>query len=116
MQRVAEANPQHIHLRFILRSEEHAPLVVKSALNGGFRVPITWFMAEDFEPAAWFGDRSLSRYRSMARKALPPAETAAQPPAPQDPVREVLSEVLDEFERVHLMLRLSTRLRQKHGD
>ena len=116
MQRVAEANPDRIHLRYILRSEEYADLVVKARINAGFRVPVTWFMAEDFEPVASFGDRTLSRYRSMARKALPPEETAAMAVAPEDPVRAVLDEVLEEFERVHLLLRLSTRLRQLHGD
>ena len=115
MARVAEANPQAITLRFIGRSERHAELVVKAQLNGGFRVPITWFMAEDLEPVSVFGDRTLSRYRSMARKQLgPAAAVVAEPPA--DPVAAVLQEVLDEFERVQLLLRLSTRLRQKHGD
>ena len=116
MQRVAEANPERIQLRYILRCEEHADLVVKARINAGFRVPVTWFMAEDFEPVACFGDRTLSRYRSMARKALPPEETAAFAVAPEDPVRAVLGEVLDEFERIHLLLRLSTRLRQLHSD
>ncbi len=52
----------------------------------------------------------------MARKQLPPdqANVLAAPPA--DPVREVLREVLDEFERVQLLLRLSGRLRERHGD
>ncbi|MAE67530.1 MAG: thiol reductase thioredoxin [Phycisphaeraceae bacterium] len=116
MARVAEANPGKIHLRYILRCDEHADLIVKSTINGGFRVPVTWFMAEDFEPVGWFGDRTLSRYRSMARKALPPSETIALAAAPEDPVRTVLDEVIEEFERVHLILRLSTRLRAKHGD
>ncbi len=116
MARVAEANPQRIHLRFLLRSDEHADLVVKAQINAGLRVPVTWFMAEDFEPVSRFGDRTLSRYRAMARKQLPPdlANVLAAPPA--DPVREVLQEVLDEFERVHLLLRLSARLREKYGD
>ena len=116
MQRIAEANPQRISLRFLQRAEEHADLIVEAKVNAGFRVPITWFMAEDFEPAAWFGDRTLSRYRSMARKALPESETAVLAAPPEDPVRAVLSEVLEHFERVHLMLRLSTRLRTKYGD
>jgi len=116
MQRIAEANPTSIDLRYLLRAEEHAPLIVGARINAGFRVPVTWFIAEDFEPVGWFGDRTLSRYRSMARKALPPQETVAFAPPPADPVREVLREVLDEFERVHILLRLSTRLREKHGD
>jgi len=117
MQRVAEANPDAIDLRFIMRSDEHADLVVKAAINAGFRVPVTWLLAEDFEPVGWFGDRTLSRYRSMARKGnLRPEETEHIAPPPADPVREVLQEVLDEVERAHLLLRLSGRLREKHGD
>lgn len=113
MQRIAEANPV-INLRFLGRNE-HADLQVKVKINGGFRVPITFFMAEDFEPVSVFGDRTLSRYRSMARKALGEATPVVAPP-PADPVREVLREMLEEIERVHLILRLSTRLRQAHGD
>jgi hypothetical protein len=116
LQRVAEANPDCIDLCFILREDKHAELIVKAKINGGFRVPVTWFMAEDFEPVSWFGDRTLSRYRSMARKVLPEKETAAFASPPADPVREVLQEVHDEFERVSLLLRLSARLREKHGD
>ncbi|MBT8485822.1 MAG: thiol reductase thioredoxin [Phycisphaerales bacterium] len=114
MQRVAEAAP-NVELRFLLRTEEHADLIVPNQINGGFRVPVTWFMAEDFEPVSRMGDRTLSRYRSMARKTLgPAAPVVASPPA--DPVRAVLGEVLDEFERVQLVLRLSPRLRERHGD
>ena len=86
-----------------------------SQVNAGFRVPVTWFMAEDFEPVSRFGDRTLSRYRAMARKVLGPTSNV-HAPAPEDPVRAVLQEMLDEVERVHLLLRLSGRLRQKHGD
>jgi hypothetical protein len=116
MARIAEANPKIIDLRFILRHEQHADLIVKAPINAGFRVPVTWFMAEDFEPAAVFGDRTLSRYRSMARTQLPPEEANVDAPPAADPVREVLREVLDMFERVQLLLRLSPRLRQKYGD
>lgn len=116
MQRIAEANPDVIDLRFLLRSEEHAELVVNAQINAGFRVPVTWFLAEDFEPVSFFGDRTLSRYRAMARKAIGREVEPTLPPPPADPVREVLREVLDEFERVQLLLRLSGRLRGKHGD
>ncbi len=115
MERIAEANPENIDLRFLLRSDAHASLIVKATINQGFRVPVTWFMAEDFEPVAWFGDRTLSRYRSMARKALGELANVVTLP-PEDPVHEVLHEVLDEFERVQLLLRLSTRLRASHND
>jgi hypothetical protein len=115
MQRIAEANPGRIDLRFLPRSDEHADLIVPARINAGFRVPVTWLMAEDFHPVSLLGDRTLSRYRSMARKALGPAANVLAPP-PDDPVRAVLEEVCAEFERVQLLLRLSARLRQKHGD
>ncbi len=116
MARIAQANPHNIHLRFVPRNEDHAPLIAKAQINGGFRVPVTWFMAEDFQPVAAFGDRTLSRYRAIARKQLPDGGVTIVAPPPEDPVREVLNEVLDEFERVQLLLRTSARLRQKHGD
>ena len=116
MQRVAEASPGTVDLRFLHRDEAHAELVTKVQLNGGFRVPITFFMAEDLEPVAQMGDRTASRYRSMARKALPAEWGEVLPPAPEDPVQAVLDEVFDEMERVQLLLRLSGRLREKHGD
>ena len=112
--RIAEANPERVGLRFLNRNE-HAELIVKMPICGGFRVPVTIFCAEDFEIVSRFGDRTLSRYRAIARKALGP-EANVVAPAPQDPVREVLREMLDEVERVQLVLRLSTRLREKHGD
>ncbi len=114
--RIAEANPAKVHLRYVPRSEEFAELVAAVRMNAGFRVPMTYFLAEDFVPVALFGDRSPSRYRAMAKKALPPEETAALPPPPADPVREVLREMLEECERVQLLLRLSPRLRERHGD
>ena len=115
MQRIAEANPEAIDLRFVLREDENADLIVPNQINGGFRVPVTWFLAEDYQPVSRIGDRPLSRYRAMAIKTLgDQANVHAAPPA--DPVREVLSELLDEFERVHLLLRTSARLREKHAD
>ena len=116
MARIAEANPGAIHLRYVPRHEEHADLITKASINGGFRVPVTWFMSEDFEPVAVFGDRTLSRYRSMALKQIGAELANVTAPPPSDPVREVLREVLDLFERVQLLLRLSPRLRERHGD
>ena len=115
VQRIAEASAR-IDARFLQREDEHADLIVKCQINAGFRVPVTWWLAEDYEPVSAFGDRTLSRYRSMARKQLPPGSATILADPPADPVRQVLGEMLDEFERVHLILRLSTRLRQKYGD
>jgi hypothetical protein len=113
--RIAAGCPNHIELRFITRDDSFAELAVSSMINGGTRVPVTWLLAEDLEPCARFGDRTLSRYRSMARKALGEA-CMVLAPAPDNPVRTVLREMLDEVERVQCMLRLSPRLRERHSD
>lgn len=115
LHRIAEAAGDRVELRFVPRDEQFAELVVANRINEGYRVPVTWFMAEDFHPCSRIGDRTLSRYRSMARKALGDASPVLAE-APADPVRTVLQEVLDEFERVELLLRMSPRLRELHGD
>ncbi len=113
--RIAQAAGDRIDLRFLERSDDTAALVVTCMINAGTRVPVTWLMAEDGAPAARFGDRTLSRYRSVARKALgDSANVLAEPP--DDPVRTVLQEVLDEVERVQWLLRFSPRLRAVHED
>jgi hypothetical protein len=74
------------------------------------------FMAEDFEFVSLFGDRSLTRYRAIAAKQLGAACAVPGAPVPDDELAGTLQDWLDEVERVHLLLRLSTRLRQKHND
>jgi hypothetical protein len=73
-------------------------------------------MAEDYEFVSMFGDRTLSRYRSIAKKQIGSACDIPGIAIPQDEINATLQEWLNEFERVQLLLRLSTRLRQKHGD
>ena len=114
LQRIAEANSR-IDLRFIDR-DEHADLARQITINAGLRVPVAIFMAEDFEPVSFFGDRSLTRYRALAAKQLGGACPLPGAPVPDQEVLATLQDWLDEFERVHLLLRLSSRLRQKHGD
>lgn len=112
---IAAANPAKIHLRFVDR-DEHKELSRHLQINGGDRVPVTLFLAEDLEPCSVFGDRSLSRYRALAQKQLGAAcSTGLFGPA-QDEVADQLADWVNEFERVQLMLRLSARLRTKHGD
>ena len=73
-------------------------------------------MAEDYEFIALLGDKTLSRLRAKAAKSL--GEFCPLPGAelPEDEMTATLQEWLNECERVHLTLRLSTRLRAKHGD
>ena len=115
IERIAEANRERIDLRFVDR-DEHRDLAEQVRINGGDRVPVTIFMAEDFETCSVFGDRTISRYRALARKQLGPACPTGIGGPDQDELAATTQDWLDEFERVQLMLRLSARLRQKHGD
>ncbi len=74
------------------------------------------YMAEDFEPVSIFGDRTLHRYRAIAAKQLGASCPLPGAPLPNEELQATLQDWLDEIERVHLLLRLSARLRQKHGD
>jgi thiol-disulfide isomerase/thioredoxin len=115
LERIAEANPAKIEVRLVDR-DVHRQLSEKLRMNGGDRVPVAVFLAEDFELCSVFGDRTLSRYRSLAAKQLGAACPLAIVPPDPDELSAALQDWLDEFERIHLMLRLSARLRQKHGD
>ena len=114
IQRIADAT-NRINLRWIDR-DEHMDLSEQIKINAGLRVPVLLFMAEDFEPVSIFGDRTLTRYRAIAAKQLGASCPLPGAPVPQDELDGTLQDWLDEFERVHLLLRLSGRLRQKHGD
>jgi len=113
--RIAEANPTRIDLRFVDR-DEHAELSDALRICGGNRVPTTIFLAEDFEFVSILGDRTLSRYRAIAARQLGPS--CPLPGAPVDPeeMAATMQDWVNEFERVHLLLRLSPRLRQIHRD
>lgn len=83
---------------------------------GGQRVPVAAFFSEDFTPVLFYGDRTLSAYRAAAAAQLGAScATGAVPPA-ADAIAAVVTDWLDQFERVHHILRLSARLREKHAD
>jgi thiol-disulfide isomerase/thioredoxin len=113
-QRIAEATDQ-IALRFLDR-DEHADVQAELSLCGGNRVPVLVFLSEDFTECGRYGDRTLAKYRDMAATLLGPAcPTGIGAPDPNS-LAAVTSDWLNEFERVQLMLRLSARLRERHGD
>jgi thiol-disulfide isomerase/thioredoxin len=114
-QRIAEGNPGKIDLR-IMDRDENRDLIEQLRINAGDRVPVAIFMAEDFEPCGVFGDRTINRYRALARKHLGPSCPIGILPPDQDELMATLTDWTDEFERIQLMLRLSARLRMKHGD
>ena len=104
-----------IRIRYLDR-DDHADVQRELQINGGNRVPVLVFFSEDGFEVARYGERTLAKYRQMLRD-----QTGAGCPTglvmPNDPLPAlVLQEWLNEFERVQCMLRLSARLRQKHGD
>jgi len=125
MQRIAEASPHWpsghsplpplIDLRFLDR-DEHKDLTDQIQICAGSRVPTVIFMAEDFEFCGLAGDKSLARFRAVAARQLGAACPIPGAPLDQDELNATLQDWLNDFERIHLMLRLSGRLRQKHGD
>jgi len=115
IQRIAAGNPQMINLRWVDR-DEHMDLQEQVSINAGHRVPVVIFCAEDYELVDWYGDRTLSRYRAMAQKNLGPSCPLPGAAVPEGEQEATLQDWLDQFERVHLLLRLSSRLRQIHGD
>jgi hypothetical protein len=110
----AAAGPS-IELRFLDRDARED---VREALsiNGGHRVPVVVFLSEDFQEVARFGDRTLAAYRRMAADQLGPSCPTGLVPPDDEHLGRVVAEWLDQFERAHLILRLSARLRQKHDD
>jgi thiol-disulfide isomerase/thioredoxin len=115
LHRIAQAAPNSIDLRFVDR-DERKDLSDRVKICGGNRVPTVIFMNEEFEFISLLGDRTLARYRAMAARSLGascPFPGAALPP---DEIAATAQDWIDEFERVHLILRLSAKLRQKHGD
>jgi hypothetical protein len=119
IERIAEANPAgsggKIDLRWIDR-DEHIDLQRAVMINGGQRVPVLVFCAEDYQLVSWYGDRTLQRYRAIAQRQLGPSCPLPGAPVDPDEIAQTLQGWLDEFERVHLLLRLSGRLRQIYAD
>lgn len=109
------ANPKSLALRFVDR-DQHADLAEHLRICGGNRVPVVLFLNEDFEFLSFSGDRTLSRYRALAAKQLGPSCPLPGAPIPDDEVAATVLDWIEEVERPHLIARLSTKLRQRHGD
>lgn len=62
------------------------------------------------------GDRTVSRYRALARSRLGAMCPTGIFAPEQGEVDATLADWLNEIERVQLMLRLTPRLRQKYQD
>jgi thiol-disulfide isomerase/thioredoxin len=112
--KIAEASPA-VDLRFLER-DARMDVAERMKVCGGHRVPVLAFMNEDFEFVAFAGDRTLSRYRALAARQLGPSCPMPGSAVPADELAATVQDWVDEFERVALILRLSTKLRQRYGD
>jgi len=104
-----------IDLRFLER-DALPDIAAHLKVCGGQRVPVAAFFSEDFTPILFYGDRTLSAYRASATAQLGDGCATGIAPPPADQVAAVVGDWLDQFERVHHILRLSARLREIHGD
>lgn len=114
-QKIAEASNGKINLKWCDR-DEHPDLQEQVKVCGGNRVPVVVFAAEDFELVGWHGDKPLARYRILAAQLQGAGCPLPGAPVPDDALAAELADWVGEFERVQLLLRLSGRLRKKHGD
>ncbi len=111
---LADACPK-IELRFIDRDD--APELRDGiTLCAGQRIPLALFMAEDFCFCGLYGDRTLTRYRRQAERLFGSACSTGLFIPPEEEIAATMQDWLNEIERIQLMLRLSARLRKKHGD
>ena len=105
-----------IDVRYLDR-DEHADVQKELQINGGNRVPVVVFFSEDGCEVARYGERTLSKYRQQMSQfggaSCPTGILAAGDVAL---LRQITQDWLNEFERVQWILRLSSRLRQLHGD
>jgi hypothetical protein len=104
-----------IDLRFLDR-DANPELRDTLAINGGHRVPVVVFLSEDWFEVARYGERTLSTYRRMAAERLGAACPSGTGSPAGDAIAGSTADWLNEFERCQLILRLSPRLRDKHGD
>jgi hypothetical protein len=104
-----------IRLRFSDR-DVHGDLSAELKICGGARIPVVVFLSEDGQQVGWYGDRTLSKYHQMAVDLLGPSCPTGLIAPDRSLLGAVTQDWLNEFERVQLLLRLSPRLRQLHGD
>lgn len=112
-ERFAQACPL-IDIRYFDR-DANPDLAAAMQTCGAARVPSVVFLSEDGHVCGRYGDRTLSKYRSIVG-ATSGATCSTGIALGDELTLSVLQDWLDEFERIQWMLRTSGRLRQLHGD
>ncbi|MDM4018723.1 thioredoxin family protein [Roseiconus lacunae] len=104
-----------IEVRYFDR-DDHPDLADAIRTCGGRRVPSVLFVSEDNQVCGRYGDRTISTYRHLVATQLGPSCPTGFGDVNQTLLDDVTDDWLREFERIQWMLRLSPRLREKHGD
>src|SRR5262245_23442315 len=104
-----------IRVRYVDR-DDHADAQRELRINGGNRVPVVVFFSEDGFEVARYGERTLSKYRQMVRDQVGDSCPTGLALPGDTLLAQVTQDWLNEFERAQWLLRLSPRLRQRHGD
>lgn len=112
--RFAEAT-DCINLKFIDR-DSFPELKENLTICGGARVPQVLFFNEDMQYVGHYGDRTITKYRTMAETITGAACSTGIVTSGNDLHAQVIHDWLQEFERIQLICRTSPRLREKHGD
>ncbi len=112
---VEQHRPDVVACRYLDR-DLHMDFAKTLPICGGTRVPVVVFANEDFDFLALEGDRSLSRYRSLAARQLGAACEIPTARTGGDEVRLTQADWVGYFERAQLMCRVSTKLRERHRD
>lgn len=111
--RFAEVAPV-LKVRYLDR-DVHADVQAELKINGGNRVPVVVFFSEDGQEVARYGERTLTAYRKMIAQIG--GDTCSSGIVSANSfLADVTADWLREVERVQWILRLSPRLRTKHGD
>jgi thiol-disulfide isomerase/thioredoxin len=113
-ERFAAASP-NIKLRLIDRDDSDG-LNKELLVCGAPRVPQVVFLSEDDTFISRMGDKTLAKFRTLAANLDGQSCSSGLIGPGEGLLAAVTQEWLDEFERVQLLLRLSGRLREKHGD
>jgi len=113
LKKMADVAGEKVKLRLVER-ESSKELQDELRLVGGLRVPVVVFLTEDFWEVGRFGERLLHVYRSKAAREIGRGvdEGVLRPHA----LEKEMSDWLDIFKRMLLMIRLSPPLRKRHGD
>jgi thiol-disulfide isomerase/thioredoxin len=104
-----------IQVRYFDR-DANPDLAAELKICGGARVPVVVFLSEDGQLVGWYGDRTISKYRQLAIDQLGPSCPTGLVSPDRSLLDAVTQDWLTECERVQLLLRISPRLRQIHGD